>query len=456
MAQLIIQNGTVVTPNGSFQAEIAVKDGKIWAIGGKGSLPEGAEKIDATGLHVLPGVIDDHVHFREPGMTYKEDFQTGSMAAAAGGVTMVFDMPNTAPPLTDVKSLNEKVALARGRSYVDFTFYAAITDSNVEDIRPLAEAGIAGFKVFMGETTGYIRCPNDGLIYEAFRRIKETGRRVGAHAENDAILQHIKARLVAQGRKDPIAHLESRPSFAEAEAISRAILLSEAAGNPFHVFHISTKEGVEHVRQAKSKGLPVTAEVLVSHLLLDDSDYGRLGNLIRLNPPIRTLEHQKALWEGIKRGWIDNIATDHAPHSREEKTAEDVWKAGCGFIGVETSLPLMLTEVNKGRLSLEEYVRLASENPAKIWGIYPRKGSLQIGSDADLVLVDLKKEGTIDSEKLHNKNRLTPYHGRRVKGVPRYTIVRGQVVMAEGEVKGPPVGEWIRPGGKPFHQESLS
>ncbi|RPI99344.1 MAG: allantoinase AllB, partial [Deltaproteobacteria bacterium] len=286
MNDLIIQNGMVVTSQGLFRADIAVRTGMIVALGEKPSLGETREILDATGLHVLPGVIDDHVHFREPGMTYKEDFETGSRAAAAGGVTTIFDMPNTAPPLIDVKNLKEKVALAKGRSYVDFAFYAAVTDSNVDQLKSLAEGGIGGFKVFMGETTGYIRCPNDGLIYEAFQRIRETGRRVGAHAENDAILQHIKARLVAQGRKDPIAHLESRPSFAEAEAIGRAILLSEAAGNRFHVFHLSTREGLNLVKEARLRGLPVTAEVLVSHLLLDERDYERLGNLIRLNPPI--------------------------------------------------------------------------------------------------------------------------------------------------------------------------
>jgi dihydroorotase len=445
MIQLIIEKGTVVTPNGSWDAAIAVKDGRIWAIGERGLLPAAEKTLDATGLHVLPGVIDDHVHFREPGMTYKEDFETGSRAAAAGGVTTIFDMPNTTPPLTDVKNLKEKVALAKGRSYVDFAFYAAVTDSNVDQLKPLAEAGIGGFKVFMGETTGYIRCPNDGLIYEAFQRIKETGRRVGAHAENDAILQHIKARLVAEGRKDPIAHLESRPSFAEAEAISRAILLSEAAGNSFHVFHLSTREGLNLVREARLRGLPITAEVLVSHLLLDDRDYERIGNLIRLNPPIRTQDHQKAMWEGIRQGWIDNIATDHAPHSFKEKTAENVWDTACGFIGVETALPLMLTEVNKGSLTLEHYVRLVSENPAKVWGIYPKKGAIQIGSDGDFVLVDLKAEGKIESAKLHNKNTLTPYEGRAVKGLPRYTILRGKIIMAEGEIIGLPAGEWVRP-----------
>ena len=446
MVDLIIQTGTTVTPSGSFRAEIAVRDGKIWAIGGKGSLPDASEKLDATGLHVLPGVIDDHVHFREPGMTYKEDFETGSRAAAAGGVTTIFDMPNTAPPLTDVKTLAEKVALAKGRSYVDFVLYAAVTDSNVDQLKPLAEAGIGGFKVFMGETTGYIRCPDDGLIYEAFQRIRETGRRVGAHAENDAILQHIKRRLVALGRKDPIAHLESRPSLAEAEAISRAILLSEAAGNSFHVFHLSTREGLNYVKEARLRGLPVTAEVLVSHLLLDDRDYERIGNLIRLNPPIRTQEHQRAMWEGLQQGWIDNIATDHAPHSYKEKTAENVWDTACGFIGVETALPLMLTEVNRGRLTLEHYVRLVSENPARVWGIYPKKGAIQIGSDADFTLVDLKAEGRIEASRLHNKNTLNPYEGRTVKGLPRYTVLRGKLIMADGEVVGSPIGEWVRPG----------
>ncbi|HSB07299.1 MAG TPA: allantoinase AllB [Thermodesulfobacteriota bacterium] len=445
MADLVIKNGTVVTSQGSFEGGIGVENGRIVAIGSDQTLPKAQETLDATGLHILPGVIDDHVHFREPGMTYKEDFETGSRAAAFGGVTTVFDMPNTSPPLIDVKNLREKVALVKGRSYVDFAFYAAVTDSNVDQLKPLAEAGIGGFKVFMGETTGYIRCPNDGLIYEAFKRIKETGLRVGAHAENDAILQHIKARLVAEGRKDPIAHLESRPSFAEAEAISRAILLSEAVGNCFHVFHLSTREGLNLVREARLRGLPITAEVLVSHLLLDESDYERIGNLIRLNPPIRTQEHQRAMWEGLRQGWIDNIATDHAPHSYVEKTAESVWDTACGFIGVETALPLMLTEVNRGRLTLEHYVRLVSENPARVWGIYPRKGAIQIGSDGDFVLVDLKAEKKIESSKLHNKNTLTPYEGRAVKGLPRYTILRGKIIMAEGEVIGSPAGEWVRP-----------
>jgi dihydroorotase len=444
-ADLIIKNGMVVTPQGIYPGDVAVSGGRIQAIGEGSFFRKGKEEIEARGLHLLPGVIDDHVHFREPGMTYKEDMETGSRAAAAGGVTTVCDMPNTVPPLVDAKKLEEKIGLVKNRSYVDIGFYAAITAENLDEMESLAGGGVLGFKIFLVETTGYIRCPDDGLIYEAFRKVNRLGLRAGAHAENDAILQHLKARLVSAGRKDARAHLDSRPAFAESEAVSRAILLSEAAGNPFHIFHLSTREGLDHVRNAKRKGLPVTAEVLVSHLLLDDEDYERHGNLIRLNPPIREKEQQEALWQGVLGGWIDNIATDHAPHSFEEKTKENVWEAACGFIGVETALPLMLTEVIRGRLRLEQYVRLASENPARIWGLYPRKGTLCVGSDADFVLVDLKKEGVIDVEKLHNKNRLTPYHGRRVQGIPRYTILRGKLIMAEGEIVGPPSGEWVRP-----------
>jgi dihydroorotase (multifunctional complex type) len=297
----------------------------------------------------------------------------------------------------------------------------------------------------MGETTGYIRCPDDGYLYEAFRKVRKTRLRVGAHAENDEILQRLKSRLMAEGRTDPRAHLESRPAFAELEAISRGIILSEEAEIPFHIFHLSTREGLEQIVQAKRKGSSVTAEVLVSHLLLDDSYYEKLGNRIRLNPPIRTPEHQKALWEGINRGWIDNIATDHAPHGIEEKLAKNVWDAACGFIGVETALPLMLTQVIAERLDLKRYVYLTSEKPAKLWGFYPRKGAVQVGSDADLVLVDLKKKGRIESERLHSKNPITPFDGWKIQGLPQYTLLRGRVIMAGGEIVDTPCGEWLRP-----------
>jgi dihydroorotase len=445
MADLVIKNGTIATPQGIFEGGIAVLNGKIAAIGADAFLPTARQTIDAHGLYILPGLVDDHVHFREPGLDYKEDFETGSRAAAAGGVTTIMDMPNTRPPLTTVKTFTQKLELVQGRAHVDFGFYAAIVAENPDQLVDLADVGVIGYKLFMGETTGYIRCPDDGILYEAFQNARKAGLRVGAHAENDWVLQHAKARLIAQGRTDPRAHLDMRPSFAELEAINRGLVLAEAAGNHFHVFHLSTREGLEQIVQAKRKGLPVTTEVLVGHLLFDDEAYERLGNLIKLNPPIRTREHQAALWDGLKRGWIDNIATDHAPHSYEEKTETDVWKAAAGFIGVETALPLMLTQVNQGRLSLEQYVRAAAENPARVWGLYPRKGAIQLGADADLVLVDLARKDTIEASKLHNKNRLNPYEGWQVQGVPVCTILRGQIIMQDGEIIGPACGELVKP-----------
>lgn len=445
-ADLWIKNGKVATPQGVYIADLVIQNGKITGIGSADQFMVDAEKtINAHGLTILPGLVDDHVHFREPGLGYKEDFESGSKAAAAGGVTTIMDMPNTNPPLTTVERFHQKRDLVHERAYVDFGFYAAIVSDNVDQLVDLAQAGAIGYKLFMGETTGYVRCPDDGELYQAFQNARKANRRVGAHAENDFILQHLKADLIAQGRKDARAHLDMRPAFAEEEAIQRALILSEAAGNKFHVFHLSTFQGLELIKRAKIKGLPVTTEVLVGHLLFNDDAYEKLGNLIKLNPPIRSREHQEALWKGLKEGWIDNIATDHAPHSFEEKTAEDVWKASAGFIGVETALPLMLTQVNQGRLSIEQYVRAACENPAKTWGLYPRKGAIQIDADADLVVVDMGAEDIIRANKLHNKNTLNPYEGWKVRGIPVTTILRGQIIMQDREIIGKPSGKPVIP-----------
>jgi allantoinase len=445
MVDLLIKDGSLVTPQGTVRADLAVDSGRIVALGDRRCFPKAAATIDARGLTVLPGLVDDHVHFREPGLTHKEDILTGSRAAAAGGVTTVLDMPNTIPPVANVEAFREKRALIKDRAYVDIGLYGVIVQDNLDQLEGLANEGAVGLKVFMGETTGYIRSPEDGVLLQAMRTAARLGMRVGAHAENDSILQSLKAELISQGKQDPVDHLASRPAFAEAEAIARGLLLSRQAGSGFHVFHLSTKQGLRLIRRAKRRGADVTTEVLVAHLLFSKRDYERLGNQIRLNPPIRAQDHQDALWEGLRQGVIDAIATDHAPHTSEEKLADSVWDAACGFIGVETALPLMLTQVNRGLLSLESYVRLSSENPAKIWGLYPYKGSLQIGADADLVIVDMRSEDTIEGARLHNKNTLTPYEGWKVRGVPRYTILRGQTIMAEGEVLDPPRGRFLKP-----------
>ncbi len=447
MSDLLIKNGNVVLPVGIMPATIAIEGGRIAAIGSNTPAKGGKRVIDAAGLYVLPGLVDDHVHFRDPGLTDKEDIPSGSRSAAAGGVTTVLDMPNTIPPVATAEAFIQKRGMIGGRSYVDIGLYGVITEDNLDHLVALAEHGAIGYKLFMGETTGYIRCPQDAEMLQAFRKAAQLGLRVGAHAENDALLQYIKQRLIDSGRRDPIAHLESRPASAEHEAILRGILLSEQAGNDFHVFHLSTAQGLEQLCQAKQRGLPVSCEVLVGHLMFTDEDYTRLGNRIRLNPPIRPACHQSRLWEGLQRGWIDAIATDHAPHTYAEKTAANVWDVACGFIGVETSLPLMLTQVLHGKLTLQQYVRAACENPARIWGLYPRKGVIQIGSDADLVLIDMQAQAVIREDQLHNKNRFTPYEGQVVQGIPRFTILRGNVIMEDGEVLDPPRGQFTSRNG---------
>ncbi len=443
---LVLKNGKVVTTQSVYEGDdIAIKEGKIYAIDKTGSFSEAREVIDASGKYILPGIIDVHVHFREPGFTYKEDFETGTRAAAAGGVTTIFDMPNNKPFITTVETFKEKLELIKNKAYVDYGLVVAIVGDSISEILGLAEAGANVYKIFMGETVGGVPAPDDGGILQAFRLVAETGLRVGVHAENNAIMDFFKRELQKAGRTDPLAHVESRPNIAEAETIQRAIMLAREAGCKLHIYHMSSKEGVELVKEAKGKGIEVSAETGPHYLLLDCDYMKKVGSILKMNPPVRSRENGEALWRGLLDGIVEVIATDHSPHSEEEKIKENIWEAIPGFTGVETSVPLMLTQVNEGRLSITTYVKLASENPAKLFNLYPRKGTIRVGSDADFTIVDMAKEGVIRSERLHSKTKVTPFDGWRVKGMPVYTIVRGNVVMKNGEVLGRPKGEFIHP-----------
>ncbi len=448
---LIVRNGTIVTPEESRRAHVLATDGRILDIVSGGDLPAARDVIDAAGLHVLPGLIDPHVHFRTPGLEYKEDFETGSRAAAAGGITTVIDMPNVVPPTWSVEALETKLAHIRGRAHVDYALYAVIVEGNLDQIRPLAAAGVCGFKIFLGETTGNIPAPSDGEILDAWRILAETGLRCGVHAEDNGIVLYRRAQLQAEGRADPLAHVESRPAIAEAEAVARTILFAREARSRLMIFHTSAAPSVDLIRRGKADGVEVMAETCPQYLLLEAEDMVRrgLGTILKVNPPVRSREHQEALWRGLSDGTIDVIGTDHAPHTAEEKMAAapmgDIWKAAAGCPGVETSVPLMLTQVNAGRLSLNRYAQLQSEGPARAWNLWPRKGCLGHGADADLTIVDLHAEGTIDAARLHSKSRATPFAGMRVTGLPVYTVVRGRVVMRHGELAEPASGEFVRP-----------
>jgi dihydroorotase len=421
-------------PQGTFAGGVAIDEGKVVAVGSSSAMPQADRTVDASGLHVLPGIIDGHVHFREPGFEYKEDFHSGSMAAAAGGVTTILDMPNVNPATADAASFELKLGKAKEKSIVDFGIFGVVMPTNVDKIKELAEHGAIGYKIFMGETVGNLPSPDDWELVLAFQEIAKTGLRVGVHAENRAITTHLVNEFKKEGRMDPLAHLESRPSISEAEAMGRAITFTRPYGTKLHIFHLSSEEGVQILKEAKRQGLPITAETCPHYLLIDGRTIEKLGPLLKMNPPVRGPQHSKALWEGLKSGAVDMIATDHSPHAKEEKFKASIWEAIAGWPGVETMLPLLLNEVAKGTLTLNELIKYMSENPARVWGMYPQKGNMGVGSDGDLTLVDLRAEATIKAESLHSKSKLTPFDGWVVKGVPVYSIVGGRVVMEKGDV----------------------
>ena len=450
-ADLVIKNGTVVTPENTFDGGVAIHDEKFVAIGTNDSLPEGTREIDARGKHILPGLIDGHVHFREPGMTHKEDFGTGSRSAVAGGITCVVDMPNTIPPVTHPEQVEEKKRLAEEKSLLDFALLGVVVQTNADQILPMARVGAVGYKIFFGETIGNLPFPDDGVCQDVFRNITESRLPLCIHAENRQIMYHHLNRIKEEGKTDPVNWESTRPAICEAESVHHALFFAETFGTKMHVLHMSSKQAAGMVRDAKARGLRITAETGPHYLLREPKDMEKVGPLLKMNPPVRTRDHGEVLWDGLLNGYVDMIATDHSPHTLEEKGADAdgnmlkpaIWDCISGFCGVETAVPLILTEVNKGRMSLNHYVRVASENPAKVWQIYPQKGALRVGSDGDVTIVDMDKEGAIDIHKLHSKNNPSPWHGWKVKGMPVTAIVRGHVQMQDGEPVGEPIGRMV-------------
>jgi allantoinase len=441
--ELVVRGGIVITPDARIRVDLGVRGGRIAAVAE--SLPDAPVEIDATGLLVLPGLVDAHVHFRDPGMTYKEDFRTGSHAAAVGGVTTVFDMPNTLPPVSTAAIYADKLETVSPKAHVDFNVYGMLGQANADEVAGMAAQGAPGLKLFMGQTTGDNPCPDDGAIYAGLQAAAACGLVVGVHAENNPLLQQLARELRAHGRTDPRAHLESRPDVVEVEAVTRISTLASAAGTQLHIHHLSTAAGLDRVRLLRALGHKLSVEVLVGHLLLNDDAYERYGNLVKLNPPIRSQPNVDALWEGIARGEVDTIATDHAPHSTDEQRETDVWCAHGGWIGVETMLPLLLTQAAAGRLTVSDIVRLCSYNPARNWHIDDRKGHLTVGADADFVLVDEEATSVIRQTALHSMHPVTPFHGWPTVGAIRATYLRGVRIAADGEPVGPPTGRQVTP-----------
>lgn len=432
---LLILGGTLLTPNGAETADVGVREGKIAAIGSL-SGADAAEKIDAAGLHVLPGVIDTQVHFREPGLEHKEDLETGTRGAAKGGVTAIFEMPNTNPSTTTAEALADKVARGKGRAWCDYAFFMGASAENAEQLGELERVpGCSGVKIFMGSSTGGLLVEDDEVL---LRVLSHGTRRVAIHSEDEPRLRE-RAHLARDG-----AHPKFHPVWRDEETAIRStrrlLALARQAKRRVHVLHVTTKDEVPLL--AANKDL-VTMEVTPQHLTLAAPEcYEKLGTRAQMNPPIRGAEHQAALWEAIRLGIVDVIGSDHAPHLLEEKSKEYP-KTPAGMPGVQTLVPIMLNHVNAGRLTLRRFVDLTSAGPARIYNI-AGKGRTAVGFDADFTLVDLKARGTITDSWIESRCGWTPFDGMEVTGWPTATIIRGNVVMRDDELLGSALGTPVR------------
>ncbi|MDX1919544.1 MAG: dihydroorotase [Candidatus Caenarcaniphilales bacterium] len=430
---LILKDGICVLPSGIEQLDIAIKDGLIVDIGSFSS-SQATRTVDCKNLHVLPGVIDSQVHFREPGMEYKEDLESGTRSAILGGVTTVFEMPNTKPPTISEEALNDKLQRAKGRAWCDHAFFIGGTLNHDIDWGSLEFLdGCCGIKIFMGSSTGNLLVSEDEALDEIFRNSR---RRIAIHAEDEHILRE-RAHIAQEGRH-PRFHPEWRNVDSALNATKRIINIARRYKHPLHVLHITTADEIEFLAQHKDIA---TVEVTPQHLTLTDEAYERIGTLAQMNPPIRSQQHQDGLWEGIRIGIVDVIGSDHAPHALDEKNKEYP-ASPSGMPGVQTMVPLMLNHVNNQKLSLQRFVDLLCSGPARIYGI-SRKGRIAVGYDADFTIVDLQAEKTISNSQSASKCGWTPFDGMKVKGWPQATIIRGNIVMQNDEVQGSPLGEKV-------------
>ncbi|WP_323750381.1 dihydroorotase [Marinobacter sp.] len=435
-ADLLISSGSVVTPNGIEHLDIACVDGRIVAMGSLQNRWTADTQLNAHGLHVLPGVIDSQVHFREPGLTHKEDLEAGTRGAVLGGVTGVFEMPNTHPLTLWREDLEAKLDAAKDRAWCDYAFYIGGAGVNAEQLQTLENLpGCAGVKVFMGSSFGELLADNDAVLRSILRHGR---RRMAVHAEDETRLRERKAIVEASG--DVCHHPDWRDVESALNATRRIVAMAGEAKRRLHVLHVSTAEEMQYLARHKRR---VTVETTPHHLTMTAPQcYQRLGSLAQMNPPVREQRHQDAMWRAIREGVVDVIGSDHAPHTLEEK-AQPYPLSPSGMTGVQTLLPVMLDHVHAGRLSLQRLVDLTSAGPARIFGI-EGKGRIAVGYDADLTLVDLAAQRTIGNEWVASRSGWTPYDGKSITGWPIHTVIRGQMVVRDEALVGTPKGQPIR------------
>jgi dihydroorotase len=380
---------------------------------------------------------------REPGLEYKDNFEHGSRAAIKGGVTTVIEHPNTLPPVDSAERLLFKARLLESKAYVDFALLGVLHDSNIHEFENIVEAGAVGFKVFMGPTTGNIPPPSDPSLYEIMAKSSKTGVRVMFHAEDQKLVEYFTERARRTGGDSPELHVEARPPIAEVYSIMKIASIAKHTGGHAHIVHVSSQEALEAIKVARIWGADVTSETCPHYLLLDYEDYRRYSALIKVNPPIRGGVHRDALMRALISGFIDALGSDHAPHTPEEKN-KSIWEAAAGFPGVQTLLPLMLDLALQGRIPLTHIPRLLAENPAKLFNLWPYKGTIALGSSGDLVVVDPAGFTEITSDWLEYKYKLSPFIGLKLRGRIKHVALRGHIVVRDGELTGKKAGTFLR------------
>jgi allantoinase len=451
--KLLVANGSVVTLDGVQEVDVLCEDGRIVALLERGLDVEVDETLDVAGQMVFPGFIDPHVHSRDPGMTEKEDFAHSTLGALVGGVTTIIEMPNAIPPVDSVEVFHQRRAQHEQVAWVDFGLWGiSVGEGNIDELRPLIEAGVAAIKIFWGyalrrdtrqlvyniddePVENLLMPPDNGVVLRVFREVAQAGGLLAAHCEDRDILT-VSERALAHPVETYDDLLAARPDIAESTSIAVAAEFARATGCRFHVVHMASAKGVDAVRNAQTRGIGVTAETCPQYLTLTDEDYGRVGPMMKVYPPIRTAQDQESLWAAVADGTIVSIGSDHAPHTVEEK-ARGFATQPAGAVGCETFGPVMADALFRGKISVERFAEVMSTSTAKLYGLYPRKGVIRPGSDADLTIVDPRASRVVRNEDLVAKQPVSPWNGFSLTGLPTAVVLRGRVAMRNGA----PVGE---------------
>ncbi len=456
MVDLVLKNAAIPEGDDLIVCDILVSDGKIVGIIKDSSGIDHGREIDAQGNMTLPGCIDSHVHFMDPGFCHRETFLSGTSAAAAGGITTVIDMPCCSiPSVRDIASMDNKLAAIQPQAMVDYALWGGVTGEDVregllDNVQKQADAGVVGFKAYMTPSVPTYPRSNDAELLEIFKAVASTGLPLGVHAENYAICDYMVNKLQKEGRKDPVAWENARLRLAEKVAIEMCISFAEYSGARMHVVHMSTGVGAILIKEAKKRGLKVTAETCPHYLLLNaEESMGKWGSFAKIAPPLRYKEDNDILWEHLQNGVVDFVATDHAPYEiATEKAANgmNIWNSFPGIPGVESMAPILVSEgYNKGRISLSRLVEILSKNAAIHYGLYPKKGAIAIGFDADFSIFDTEKEWVFKSKEMHSMAQYSPFEGMKFKGKAVKTIVRGEVVFDDGQLVGEPgYGQFVK------------